>query len=288
MKIALGTVQFGLKYGIANQSGQVAESEVRKILSLAQVAGIDTLDTAVGYGESEAVLGRAGVEGFRIVSKLPELPTDCLDITQWVLDEVHGSLARLGIAQLDALLLHEPDDLLGSRSQEYQKALQYVKGEQLVKAVGVSVYRPAELDLLFPSFVPDMIQIPCNVLDRRLVNSGWLSRLRDRGVRVHVRSAFLQGLLVMDRALRPVYFDPWAPLLDNWLDWCTSHQVTPLQAALSYPLSLVAVERVVAGVDSMAQLAQIVEATRVQLPPVPEHLSCDDVTLIEPFRWKTT
>lgn len=92
MKLALGTAQFGLNYGIANKTGRVPPNEVRKILAEAARRGMDVLDTAIAYGESESMLGEIGVPNWRVVSKLPAVPEDCNNVLDWVAEQIGGSL----------------------------------------------------------------------------------------------------------------------------------------------------------------------------------------------------
>ena len=108
MRLALGTVQFGLDYGIANAAGQVAPEEVARILTLAQQLGIDTLDTAINYGHSESVLGQCGISPWQVVTKLPALPDGALDVAEWAHSHMRQSLARLGVVKVHAVLLHKP------------------------------------------------------------------------------------------------------------------------------------------------------------------------------------
>jgi aryl-alcohol dehydrogenase-like predicted oxidoreductase len=126
------------------------------------------------------------------------------------------------------------------------------------------------------------------VLDRRLLRSGWLDRLRARGVRVHARSLFLQGLLLMPALRRPAWFDPWEALLARWTRWCDEHAVTPLQGALAFAGSVPGIERLVVGVDSVSQWDEISRAESAGGPVPPEDLFSEDVDLIEPSRWKLT
>src|SRR3990172_7099104 len=111
MKLALGTVQFGLPYGVANLHGQVSFDEARAILNYAETAGLDMLDTAVAYGNSEQHLGEIGVTQWQVVSKLPAIPEACADVAAWVGASVEASLQRLQIRQLHGLLLHSPAQL---------------------------------------------------------------------------------------------------------------------------------------------------------------------------------
>jgi len=97
MKFAIGSAQFGLKYGICNQSDKVNSKEIGKILAMAADKGIDTIDTAISYGESETILGETGVTDWKIVSKLPEIPSDCLNVKEWIYKQTEESLRRLKI-----------------------------------------------------------------------------------------------------------------------------------------------------------------------------------------------
>ena len=112
MKLALGTVQFGLNYGIANLAGQVGLTEAQAILSHARKCGLDTLDTAVNYGDSEQRLGEIGVTDWQVISKLPALPEQCDDVATSVRNQVQASLERLRNTKLQGLLLHRPEQLL--------------------------------------------------------------------------------------------------------------------------------------------------------------------------------
>jgi aryl-alcohol dehydrogenase-like predicted oxidoreductase len=286
--LALGTVQFGLRYGVANDSGQVPAAVVSAILTRARQAGLDTLDTAVGYGESESSIGAAGVSSWRVITKLPPLPDDVPDVHEWIEKQVAGSLQRLRITQLDGLLLHKPADLYGTSGPAYLAALHALKARGSVRSCGVSIYDPAELDRLWTLWQPDLVQAPCNVLDRRLIRSGWLARLAEQGVRVHLRSAFLQGLLLMPASRRPAWFARWQPMLDRWLGWCGEHGVTPLEAAMGFAQGLRGIERVVVGVDSLSHLEQILAAAAVKAAEPPDEISSDDHDLIDPSRWKLT
>jgi len=250
MKLALGTAQFGLAYGIANTGGQVTADAAGKILSRARAAGMDTIDTAVAYGESEQRLGEAGVGGWHVVSKLPAIPDDCADVQGWVTTHVDTSLARLRVPRLRGLLLHRPGQLLEANGRQLYQALLQLKDTGKVDKIGISIYEPSELDSLCVDYVFDLVQAPFNVFDRRLATSGWLQRLQAEGVEVHVRSAFLQGLLISATGKSPTGFERWAPLWSAWKAWNIDAGLNPLQAALGHVLSYPQIGRVVVGGDS--------------------------------------
>lgn len=290
MKLALGTVQFGLPYGIANQTGQVSETEAGAILALARSAGMDTLDTAIGYGESEARLGECGVSDFRVVSKLPSLPDDIFDIAVWVEKQVAASLERSRVPKLYGLLLHRSENLLGPRGKALYAALVALQEKGWVDKIGVSIYAPAELESAFAVASLQLIQAPLNILDRRLRESGWLEKLRQRQVEVHARSVFLQGLLLMPHEGIPRKFAPWASIFDHWFAVQYETQRNAAQICLDYVSSLPEVDRIVIGVDNRAQL-QMLLACMAHVQKLPEttlaKLACNDENLINPSLWNT-
>jgi len=284
-RLVLGTVQFGLPYGIANQDGQVTHSDAKTMLQLAEAEGIDMLDTAIAYGESESCLGKAGTQGFKLVTKLPTVPVAHTYINDWICDQVMASLGRLGVGSVYGLLLHRSEQLLGPEGDFLFKALQNLKEAGLVQKIGVSIYTPSELDELIPRYRFDLVQAPFNLIDRRLSTSEWLKRLKQDGTEIHTRSAFLQGLLLMPRLSIPSKFAPWVELWDKWHDWLACHSVTAVQACLAYPLSFPEVDRVVVGADNKSQLKQIIGAGLDFVPDDFPSLWCEDEALVNPARW---
>jgi len=285
MKLALGTVQFGLNYGVANTSGQVSSEVAEAILQHAQQTGIDTLDTAIAYGESESVLGHIGVKAWKVVTKLPAVPEGCADVSQWVKAQAQGSLKRLGFNSLHGLLLHRPSQLLEGIGVELYAALQSLKAQGLVGKVGVSVYGPAELDALCGQYTFDLVQAPLNILDRSLVNSGWAQRLKDDDVEVHTRSAFLQGLLLMPKEKRQAKFGRWKDIWSVWDQWLAETGLSPLQACLRFANALDCIDRVVIGVDNVTQLEEIIGAAVGVLPSLPQFKTLQDNRLVNPATW---
>jgi aryl-alcohol dehydrogenase-like predicted oxidoreductase len=285
MKFALGTVQFGLEYGVANQAGRVQLEDVKNILQQAAAKGVDTLDTAIAYGESEAALGKAGVYDWKVVTKLPALPGGRADVASWVETQIQGSLNRLGVRQLHGVLLHDPGQLLGEYGKQLFAALRHLKAQGMTKKIGVSIYAPEELDKLMGEMHFDLVQAPLNILDRRLIESGWAKRLVDQGTEVHVRSAFLQGLLLMPADQRPEKFSRWNSVWSEWSRWLGTTGLTSLQACLGYVLGVEDVDKVVVGVDSVRHLKEILAVSHAGLPSLPNWPQSDDIDLINPARW---
>ena len=285
MRLALGTVQFGIPYGVANKDGQVTRSTAKAMLQLAAAKGIDTLDTAIAYGESEACLGETGVQGFNLVTKLPAIPAGCADVKDRVRAQIAASFCRLGVNSVYGLLLHRSEQLLGEDGKALFRALQDLKEAGKVQKVGVSIYAPSELAALTPQYRFDLVQAPFNLVDQRLHTSGWLQRLKHEGVEIHTRSAFLQGLLLMPRADIPPKFAHWTYLWSSWHNWLAHHSISAVQACLAYPLSFPEIDRVVVGADSVGQLEQIISAALSGVSDDLPDLRCEDENLINPARW---
>jgi aryl-alcohol dehydrogenase-like predicted oxidoreductase len=284
-RIALGTVQLGMAYGVANATGQVSEDDAHAIVSHAVRSGIDTLDTCVTYGDSEQRLGRFGIQDCRVTSKLPALPDDAHDVAAYVTDTVEGSLRRLRIGKLHGLLLRRSSDLLGQRGAAVYEALVALKKRGLVEKVGASIYDPSELDALAGACKMDLLQAPFNIFDRRLETSGWLARLSRAGVEIHTRSVFLQGLLLMAPQKRPPTFGRWEPLWERWDSWLDAVSLSPVQACIGFALSRPKIDRIVVGVDSVNQLQEVLDAVDAPRVDWPGALMSEDLDLINPTRW---
>jgi len=255
--LCLGTVQFGLPYGITNQYGQVPEFEVRRILDLAAASGISLLDTAQAYGIAETVLGRCWPKDAprRLISKLES----GLARQSWE-DSFITSLQRLQASKLDAFLLHRPSDLLAPDGEALLHWLEGLRGRGLVDQIGVSIYESSDLEGL-PLDRLQLVQLPLSVFDQRLIRDGTVDRLRGLGIAVHVRSVLLQGLLLqspnhwpdhLSLAFREHHF--------RWLEYLSSIGVPPLTGALGFIRACSGVEAVLCGVVSCQELSEVLQA----------------------------
>lgn len=285
-KLAIGTAQFGLDYGIYNQTGKVSLLDIDEILNTAKQYSVDLLDTAISYGSSEVALGKVSVDGFRVVTKLPPVPEKEINVASWVQENISMSLLRLRQQKIYGLLLHRSEDLLGANSAQLIKALGDLKKSGLVQRVGVSIYSPDELAIVYSRLKLDLVQAPLNVVDRRLETSGWLDRLKNDKVEIHTRSAFLQGLLLMKRYEIPQKFSRWSNLWNQWHEYQKKSGISALALCLEYPLSLKQVDRVIVGVDSALHLRKIFSSVKQRkLSSETSFMVCSDVNLINPSRW---
>ncbi|EMK15666.1 oxidoreductase, aldo/keto reductase family protein [Leptospira kirschneri serovar Bim str. 1051] len=285
-KLSLGTAQFGFNYGIANKKGKITFEEAEEILSFARISGIKYLDTAILYGESEKVLGEIGVNDLKICTKLPSVSTNKAgDIKKWVDDSISRSIKLLKISNLESLLLHRPRELLGENGERLYKALIRLKESGLIQKIGISIYDPLELEDLIKNFNFDIVQAPMNVFDRRLINSGWLDKLDKCGIEIHIRSVFLQGLLLMKKEELPYKFKKWEDLWIKWHTWLNETNQSALQVCLGYLVQIQPISKIIVGVDNLKHLKEIVIAIKQEIIKLPDELFSNDENLIDPSKW---
>jgi len=282
--LGLGAAQFGLDYGVSNLRGRVPEEEVRLILDTAAENRVAVVDTAAAYGDSERVLGQSWPfpSPFRVVTKTLPIGEgiERVDVA------ARRSLERMGLPRAYALLVHSADDLLGPDGQTLWNRLQGLKDQGLFQKIGVSAYGSDEPVLLARRFRPDLMQIPCSLLDQRPVRDGTLRALADLGVEVHLRSVFLQGLLFLDRDRLPPALADAGPRLSRIRRALAEAGADPLQAALAFAQSRPEASTVIVGVTSAAELRAIVAASNAPTPNLDwASLALDHPFALDPRRW---
>ena len=265
--LCLGTVQFGLAYGINNRGGKPEQQRVFAILDRALAAGIDRLDTAAVYGDAETVLGeyirsRQVAGKLNVVSKLrPDFfdntYKDPVHLQQALQQEVQASLTRLGLERLDGYLLHSATEEQ-LRHAGLSEAMQALRQTGLVRETGASLYTPEQAMTALQTGWVDAVQVPYNILDRRLDRADFFGQNnhRVRPLTVYARSVLLQGLLMMRPDEIPPHLTALAPHLRELDEWLASQGVDRLTAAFGFVSRHPGIDAVVVGVDSLEQLEQ--------------------------------
>jgi len=270
-KLGLGTVQFGLKYGISNTSGKTSANDVQKIIALARNYQVDTLDSASAYGNAEEVLGKSNLDGFKVVSKF--LP-DSLGLS--IKEQLSSSLRNLGTKTLYGYLAHRPMDLLDHPEQ--WEELQALKAEGKVDKIGFSLYEPKEIEkLLKKGFTPDLIQVPYNYFDRRFESA--ILNLKKTGCEIHTRSAFMQGLFFMNPDDLQDHFNIIKPQLIKL------QKNKPLNGAiLKFVLEKPFIDKVIIGVENEEQLKLNIQNIE-NAPSLPEFEEILPDNILIPSEW---
>lgn len=259
-KIALGTVQFGMNYGISNTTGKVSFDEIAKILDFCKCHDIDTLDTAQGYGESESVLGRFDLSRFKVITKL--IGTARLET----------SLDNLKLNSVYGLMFHRENEC----NDQTWSLFENYKVQGLATKIGVSVYSPDILNNLIVRYPIDIVQFPLNILDQRFIPL--LRKLKNKRIEVHTRSIFLQGLLLMKSI--PDYF---AEIEEK----IKTIPFPRLEHALAFEKEQDGVDRMVLGVTRLQDLKEIIDAYNAKVEKIDySKYTVTDEKYINPAMWK--
>ena len=282
-RIVLGGAQLGLPYGILNGGETLSREEVARILDTAVDHGIDSIDTAIAYGQSESIIGETSQNRFNIISKLPPLPVDVSNVSEWVHSQVQGSLSRLKCTSLDALLLHRPQDLTGAQGAELYAAIGSLMAEKMIHRFGVSIYSPDDLEGIIGTFDIHVVQAPLNVFDRRIL--GVTDQLSALNIEVHARSVFLQGVLIASPKDRPQRFEPWSEHFALFDEWVRSSGMSAMACCLGFALQQPGIAKLVIGTTSAESLDEIMNSIPNSVLEVPTHLQSSVEQLIDPRFW---
>jgi len=290
-RLALGSAQFGLDYGITNPSGRVGQNQVVAILDLAAKSGIDTIDTARLYGDSESVIGRRWPVGaeFRVVTKTAKFvdSVDAQEAVEQLRAGFEASLDALRRPAVHGLLVHDAHDLFGQFGTALWSALEELKRSSRVARIGVSVYEPDEIDAILERFPIEIVQLPLSPFDHRLVRGGQLEKLREAGVEMHARSVFLQGLMLAPVRNIPQKFAGLGSALEQLDSALAELGLSRLEGVLAIVLSRSEIDRFVVGVTSTDELGAILAAAnRAQsIGPLDVDLPELDARYLNPARW---
>lgn len=278
-KISLGTVQFGLEYGINNTKGQTRKDEVSKILRRCKEVGIKHIDTAAAYGSAENVIGE--------VIQSEGLSNSFHITTKYKSDRINGlslstreSLQKLRAEKLHCQMFHS--------YQDFKNIEDFTKPDSVDK-IGVSVYTNEELFDSLENINVRVVQCPFNLLDNDSIRGETLKMAKEKGIEIQVRSAFLQGLFFMDRNSLPLALKELKSHLELLDRICFENEISMSELALGYCLSKDYIDKVVIGVDSLEQLNLNIEAIKTPLPEFIieeiDKIKVINQTLLNPTNW---
>lgn len=278
-KLALGSVQFGLDYGINNADGIVQFEEVKRILDIAFSNNIRTIDTARLYGNSEAILGQIDLNNWQIVSKF----SSKLDENSMA-DEFLLSTKHLQLKKLYGYIAHSADVLI--KNPIYWGQLKSLKDQGLISRIGFSIYKPEQLEkLLDLGCIPDLVQVQYNLLDRRF--EPYFEPLKNLNCEIHTRSAFLQGLFFKEHI--PDYFLPIKSILKE-IQFLYPNTFERAAFLLAFCLKNPLVDKVVIGVQSAKELQDNIDALLTFNPQANSQFALPnfDTEIVLPYNWPKT
>ena len=287
MKIALGTAQFGSAYGISNKTGKPPLAEVQKLLDLAKKSGVSYLDTAPSYGNSQQIIGQTRPDDWQLITKVSTCglsPNQSL--TKSLDKQLKATLLSLNVERLHTVLLHNVFDRDDKNNAELFQIFQNWKSLGHIEKFGFSVYSSHEIEDIYSAGVPDVLQVPLNVADRRLIEDGSLIAAKSKGTQIHARSVFLQGLLLMKLNEIPLPFMRKTNFFQKWDRWCASERLSKVEASIGFLSNVPEVDVVVIGAQKREELRHCMKAlAESQTRVFPEELRVSDADVLDPRRW---
>ncbi len=281
----LGTAQFGENYGISNESGILDHSKAKRILSFAKQKNIKLIDTAIDYTEGQKILYNLDLRNFSVITKLPSLlfRDDELDHIQNI---IFDTIQKLNINAYHAILLHRPEEIfIKDKRSNIIKILDKIRKNGYTSKIGISVYSTETAIKALDLYPFDIIQAPVNIIDRRFVKEDFQKILVKNKIKLHARSIFLQGLLLMNKENIPPKFSKWGNIFNAWDAWLLSNNLTAIEACIKFVRHINEIDSIVVGVQSEKELREIMEIGTGDQNIFPNWLSQVDEDLINPKMW---
>jgi len=289
MKIALGTVQFGLEYGLPPNNYQVNTEEVHKILDLSLNNNLKYIDTAFTYGNAEQKIGEFKKnKEFFIMTKSPVFSNKIIkkNDKNIVIKAFEQSLHRLKLNNCYALLIHHCDDLFKVNGNYLYDALKHLKEINKIKKIGVSLYNKDQIDKVMRLYDFDIIQLPLNLYNQSLLINGTLKKIKSKGIEIHARSIFLQGLLLTSEKNWPSFFNDLKQHHQNTKNYFFDKNISIIEACLNFVYNIEEVDTLIIGVNSLEHLKEILAVKRTKLSNLDfEQFSVSKPQFINPQLW---
>ena len=292
-KLCLGTVQFGLDYGVANTSGQISQDEANSIMEFSLSKSINCLDTAKDYGNSEDVIGNflqnKKNEDINIVSKTK---SEIFNLSlNNAIDEIKLSLQNLSINSLFGILLHDSEALYKWKGEQ-SDLVKKLKELSLIKNFGVSIYNDEEFNFALNNADIELIQIPFNLFDQRAITKDWLKKAKEKNKLIFIRSIYLQGLILMDIDKIPQHLNDAKKYVERIDSICYKLHISKNELALSFVDGIAKDSIILFGCDSLGQAKEnienynnLIELDQDSLDEIVNNLSNINENIYNPSKW---
>lgn len=292
MKIGIGTAQLGMRYGIANKSSKITLNNFEKILNYSLKKKILLIDTANAYGNSENKIGRLFSKNkkfkkFKVITKINGLRKfNNKNIYSKTLELINLSINKINVKNLEGVLLHDINDLKSSKSERIIEALNKIKKKGLIKKLGISAYDINDVIKYINKFNFDFIQFPLNIFDQRILDNQILKKLKDKKVEIHIRSIFLQGLLLIPENNLPNNFKKNI-YLKKWYKFLFKHRISALEACADFIKSNKVYSKAIIGFDNSKQFFDFLKyfCNKKKLNLSYKDLSVNNLKIINPSKW---
>mgnify|MGYP001336154900 CR=1 FL=1 len=262
MTISVGCAQLGLDYGIANKTGILKLNDFKKILKKLNKKK-SLIDTAINYGNSEFLIGKSlnqvnKIEKYKIITKLPNLRRIKSKNLEYEISKlIQKSLKKMKLKNIYGVLIHDLEDLKSDNSEQIYKILINLKNKGFIKKIGFSAYKIEDVKMAINKFQFDILQFPFNIFDQRLRDKNLLKFLKKKKIKIHIRSIFLQGLLLMDKDEINKKFLKKIKIIDEWLKFLKKKKLSNLEACIIFIKNFDFYDHVIIGFDSYSHFKEV-------------------------------
>lgn len=279
MKIGIGTVQFGLNYGISNNSGIISDFEINKVFNTLSKSAISYIDTAQAYGNAEQRIGKFDLSDYKIISKVNKISK-----SKEIKSHFLSSLNNLGVNRLYGLLVHDFNHFKSDNS--IYNEMKKLKNQGLVKKIGFSLYNIDQLNYLLSNKINfDILQIPYSIFDQRFSSS--LDKLKSKKVEIHARSIFLQGLVFLKPELLNNYFDSIKNHLKKFRKEIYQNDISIESACLNFVCQDERIDCVLIGINKFDELTNILNSYNEKIQTnFLKKFKIENNKILDPSRWK--
>jgi len=257
-RICLGSANFGKSYGYKNS--KIKDKEFLKIFEYAKLKKIKFIDTAFNYSNSQKIIGKHSLN-FKIITKIPRIPNSSSNPQNWIKKIISKTLIDLKTKKLYAVLFHYPPYQIDKK--KFIQIIEYLedlKRKKIISKIGISVYNIHEIKRSFSIYKFQIIQFQANILDQKILKNNFIKLLKKRGVEIHTRSIFLQGMLLSDISRIPKKFRYLKKILIYFDSWVKKKKISKLNICLQYIFSHSIIDKIVLGTNNYLQFKQTVEA----------------------------
>lgn len=258
-KIIIGSANFNQIYGL--KKNRINKSEIKILIKLAKKNGINKIDTSPSYKNSEKLIGTLKHKNLQITTKIPKIPKkiSTKQVKIWVSKMIINSLKNLKVKRINCILIQNSDVLLSKKGLFIYDTLKKFKNDKKISKIGISIYDFKNLNTILNKFKIDLVQVPLNIFDQRLIKTGWINKFRKKNIEVQVRSIFLQGLLFLRSHQLPKRFKQYNFIWKKWEKWQIENKSTPLQGCLSLVKKYPQIKGIVIGFNNSEQLKNILK-----------------------------
>ena len=278
-RLVIGSANFTQKYGA--DPIKLNYKENRKILKLAKNIGIYEIDTAKTYLKRKDI--------FLDMDKKFKFSTKIIPNSKWVSLEfcqkqLEDHFKSFSTNKIETLLFLDIKILFTKRGMKIFKNLEVLKKKKFFKKIGLSIYDTSCLNYLNSNYNFDVVQCPYNILDKRILTTGWHDKLKNQGIETHIRSIFLQGLLVNKSVYKKFYFKKWQKLFFNWFQNLENNNISPIDYCLSDLLNF-DFDKIIIGINNSENLKEIINFKTIRKNKM-INFNISDTKLIDPRNWK--